>query len=86
MGNNKKIELSVSSDYATIEIGEIVFYYGYEVTEEEVWCFIAKKKDKVLFVINRMDIFKNSNLKKDSSPEMFLLVGIGLYYEKMSTL
>ena len=74
------MELSVSSDYATMNIGAKHFYYGYEDAENDEWCFAVNEKGKILLHIKKSELIKNSNLKKDSNTEMFLLVGIGLYY------
>lgn len=39
-----------SSDYAGADIGELRFYYGYEVTTgDDEWCFEVSRGDETLF-------------------------------------
>jgi hypothetical protein len=35
-----------SDDYCGCTLGDISFYYGYEVEEDEEWCFTATKNNK----------------------------------------
>ena len=37
-----KPSIGISSDYATMSCGAGSFYYGYEETEGDEWCFVAK--------------------------------------------
>lgn len=39
---NKNPEIYHSDDYAGLECDEAKFYYGYEETENDEWCFTAK--------------------------------------------
>ena len=36
----------IASDYAGVSGGGIAFYYGYEETFREEWCFVVRKNGK----------------------------------------
>lgn len=62
-----------SDDYAGLEANGIRFYYGYEVTLEDEWCFEMSKDGKVLATIPASKLGKVNN--PDEPPEM-LMAGI----------
>lgn len=47
--------VSIASDYAVLNVGDLRFYYGYEVTvgpeDNEEWCFQVKRGREVLFTV-----------------------------------
>lgn len=73
-----KPEVYFSDDYAGLECSTAKFYYGYEVTENDEWCFTAKidgiKKIKIPF----------SELYSDDSGDCLkcLLFGIASVIDK----
>ena len=46
-----KPDFYVASDYIGIETNLIEYYYGYEETEDDEWCFVAKlkKDDSIIY-------------------------------------
>jgi len=93
MPRAKKVEVGVSDDYATLTVGKLEFYFGYERTycpkcgkdnlecehESSEWCFTAKRAGKEL-----MRIPQSKLVDEDSWPEMAtaLLAGIGKFLAK----
>lgn len=70
--------LYTASDYAGLSAGAVNFYFGYEQTMFDEWCFVAKEHGKEtlrlpqskLGVRDRWDVTEN------------LLAGIGLWLER----
>lgn len=54
-----------SSDYCGCTLGDISFYYGYEVEEDGEWCFTATKNNKEIArykfsqISNQKNMFEN---------------------------
>jgi hypothetical protein len=63
--------ISISDDYASIDVNGISFYYGYEETNENgEWLFAIRKDGNLLFSI------PNSKLENTNTCEEALLCGI----------
>ena len=63
--------ISISDDYASVDVNGISFYYGYEETNENgEWLFAIRKDGSLLFSI------PNSNLEHTKTCEEALLCGI----------
>lgn len=69
------IDVYTSDDYAGLSLGNLHFYYGYEVTEDDEWCFTVTKGDRELF---KMPMSK-LHPEKDEVPFWYLVAGIGHY-------
>ena len=82
---NNEIELSISDDYAILELGNFRFYYGYEygrdLAGEEVWGFyLEDDKHNRLLQITQDEMHKIANCPKDDYDcNAMLTFGIGLY-------
>ncbi len=73
-----QVEQYFSDDYAGLESGRYSFYYGYEVTDGDEWCFIVKEKGNVVFKQTTSQINKSVNSDLDR-PNDYLLAGIGIW-------
>lgn len=67
----------IASDYAGVSGGGIGFYYGYEETEGDEWCFIAKEGDKELLRLPAETL----GVKDKWDVTECLLAGIGKWLE-----
>jgi len=66
-----KPSISIASDYVVLTTKNASFYYGYEVTINNMWCFEAKFNDeKVTIPVSKLGV-KNGNVVE------CLLMGIG---------
>lgn len=80
----KGIRIYSSGDYAGIDVDDLHFYYGYEVTEDtddeygtEEWCFQVKDKEKVVFKKTTTQL---AEVDTDIEyPVEYLLAGIALW-------
>lgn len=70
--------ITIASDYAVLEVGEILFYYGYEFDvdgDEQVWGVEVKKQGKSVFRAPYQDSWPVDQFESGEC----LLYGIGLY-------
>lgn len=82
------LRLSISDDYAVLDLIGFSFYYGYEygrdLTGEEVWGFYLEDKKGVrLFQITADQMRKLKNCPKNDRCESMLIFGIGLYLNQL---
>ncbi len=78
-----QVEQYYSDDYAGLDAGNLKFYYGYEVVDEEdkdMWCFQVKKDGKEIHRItkNQIDKFVANTDQLDDVRD-YLIAGIGMY-------
>lgn len=77
-----KTETYKNDDYAGLEIGNLKFYYGYEVVDkQEDWCFQVKSAGEVLYTVPRRKIEKSVEGRFDE-PIDYLMAGIGLWLKE----
>ena len=87
MVNKKKfvpqLEMYASGDYAGLAVGDLHFYYGYEVTDPETddWCFTVKRKDKEIFRATETELTDAVDRSLNEMQD-YLLVGIGLWMKQ----
>jgi hypothetical protein len=75
-----QVEYAYSDDYAVLVSGNLNFYYGYEVTDEnDDWCFQVKKNGQEIFKISSDYIIKNIDGRQLEYPKDFLTAGIGVW-------
>lgn len=86
----KNINVYSAGDYAGLEVDDLKFYYGYEVTEPEEsddweteWCFQVKRDGVEVLKITTSQIEKATDVAGDE-PVNYLLAGIAIWlnYEK----
>ena len=71
-----KPSISIASDYAVLSTKNASFYYGYEVTINNMWCFEAKFNDeKITIPVSKLGVKKGNVVE-------CLLSGIGLILSK----
>lgn len=65
----------VASDYAGLHSKNVSFYFGYEATLNDEWCFSAKVKgrDEELIPQSKLGVSRGSDMSE------FLLAGIALW-------
>lgn len=62
---------------------KIAFYYGYEATLGDEWCFRAYIGDKELMMLTTTQLIESSgDLEEGDEPIKFLLQGMYLYMTK----
>jgi len=72
-----KPRVSINDDYAVLSTKNASFYYGYEVTINEMWCFEAKFNDeKVTIPFSRLGVDDQWDVVE------CLMMGIGLILAK----
>jgi len=66
-----KPRVSINDDYAVLSTKNASFYYGYEITINDMWCFEAKFNDeKITIPFNKLGAEKRDVVE-------CLLMGIG---------
>lgn len=69
-----------SDDYAGLESGNLKFYYGYEVVDEnDNWCFQVRESGEVIFKISRPEIEKSLKYSQLYTCNDYLIAGIGMW-------
>lgn len=86
--NKEDIQLSISDDYAVLDLKNFSFYYGYEygrdLTDNEVWGFYLEDNKRVrLFQITLDEMKKIKNCPDQWNCKSMLIFGIGLYLNKI---
>lgn len=81
------MNIGTAQDYAVLtDLGGEEFYYGYEVTDDEEWCFQAKLPDGRggvrIVTIRQTQLMEAAGLRDGERCEEFLLAGIGLLIER----
>ncbi len=78
-----QVEQYYSDDYAGLVSGNLSFYYGYEVTDEnsDDWCFQVKKNGKEIFKVTTTEIEKalQKPFMQLDNPTDYLIAGIGMW-------
>ncbi len=78
-----KVDTGISSDYAVVTISNdediYEFYYGYEVTLEDEWCFRASHNKEVTCQIKASDL---SGAGDSYNPVECLLSGMAHFIAK----
>jgi len=76
-----QVEQYYSDDYAGLVSGNLKFYYGYEVEDEETedWCFNVMKDGKEIFRLTRTKIEESLNDRQLDMPQDYLVAGIGIW-------
>ena len=69
------IDVYTSDDYCGLGVGDIHFYYGYEVEENEEWGFTVSKQKKEIFRLPKSKLWP----EEGEEPYCYLLAGIGHY-------
>ncbi len=75
-----QVEKYHSDDYAGLVSGALKFYYGYEVEEDDEWCFVVKNHGDEVFRAKRSVI--ELSVKNDDqldSVNDYLIAGIGMW-------
>lgn len=77
-----------SDDYIWLDTPEVDFYFGYEVTEDDEWCFEAKRKDGMKVTIKRSELENICKALENSYDELYgyLAVGMSVYYERIKVM
>ncbi|NQT91462.1 MAG: hypothetical protein HQ559_01780 [Lentisphaerae bacterium] len=83
-----EIDVILNDDYAVLHVGDLRFYYGYEVTtagergfdlddaEDAEWCFQVTRGKKVLMTIPCNEL---AAADETGEPAEMLLIGIGMW-------
>ncbi len=76
-----QVEQYYSDDYAGLVSGNLKFYYGYEVEDEETedWCFNVMKDGKEIFRLTQTKIEKSIDNRQLDMPQDYLVAGIGIW-------
>lgn len=76
----KEITQYYTDDYAGLTVGNLEFYYGYEVedTETNEWCFQVKNKGAEIYRVTSSEIEELLN-DRYLNPIDYLLAGIGMW-------
>ena len=72
-----KPSISIAGDYAVLSTKNASFYYGCEVTINNMWCFEAKFNDEKITIP-----FKRLGIKNENNVVEGLMMGIGLILAK----
>jgi hypothetical protein len=68
----------IASDYAGVSGGGISFYYGYEETQFDEWCFVAREGDKEILRLPQSQLGCKDRWNVGEN----LLAGIGKWLER----
>lgn len=69
----------LASDYAGLITKKWDFYYGYEETQDDEWCFVAWDKDNKEIARYKASEFAE---RDGESPEIFLLEGLAKFLDE----
>lgn len=73
-------KISYSDDYAVAESGRYLFYYGYEKTKDDQWCFVVEEMGKEVFRLTTKEIEQKIDHKSHIDMiQDYLLAGIMLW-------
>ena len=75
----KQLSLNWSDDYAVLEAGKLMFYYGYEHIDNGQYNFIVFENNKMIFTVTEEFLNKISNNHNMNYMNDYLLLGIGYY-------
>lgn len=67
-----------ASDYAGLSAGGVEFYFGYEETLDEEWCFVAKERGEETLRLPQSKL----GVKDRWDVQANLLAGIGEWIER----
>ena len=74
-----KVEAYGSDDYAVLRLNDIVFYYGYEYTKGDEWCFVVHTNDVNILIMSESELRDVVDINIPESVEEYLLIGIGIF-------
>jgi hypothetical protein len=69
------LRISVASDYASLTVDDLGFYFGYEEEVDGEWAFIASDNGKEVLRLAKSKVHP----RKGETPEYYLLAGVGHY-------
>lgn len=69
------VDVYTSDDYCGMSVGDISFYYGYEVTQKGEWCFTATVGEKEVLRLRTSQLWGEDN----EEPFFYLLGGIAQF-------
>ena len=70
----------IASDYAGVAGGGVSFYFGYEETMYDEWCFVVKEHGKEILRLTQSEL----GVKDRFAVEENLLAGISEWLERRS--